>query len=136
MTKFMTDHRRMPSKKNVVCSLHVSLEPTIERSLIIEMEEKPDCPSASMVLWHGYRDYRGFSRQSPWMYWLKKLVILTSWGTGQHLLTCHLTTFRQLIGRFQNRINIIFLRKSVSNFPYRNKFNSKICTSLLSLPES
>ena len=50
MTKFMRDHRRMPSKKNVVCSLHVSLEPTIERSLIIEMEEKPDCPSASMIL--------------------------------------------------------------------------------------
>ena len=51
----MTGHRQIPSKKNPVCSPHVSIEPTIERNLIIEVEEKPYCSSVSIFWWHGYR---------------------------------------------------------------------------------
>ena len=49
--------------ENLVCSSHISIESTIEQSLIIELEEKPYCSSISMVWWHGYRDYIGFSKQ-------------------------------------------------------------------------
>ena len=48
-----------------------------------------------IVWWHGYREYRGFSKQSPWRYWLKKLFILTSWGTSKKLMLiegCWLTS--------------------------------------------
>ena len=44
--------------------------------------------------WHGCRDYRDFSKQSPWRYWAKKLFSLTSWGTGKKLIVkegCWLT---------------------------------------------
>ena len=73
-------------KWNLVCSPHVCIEPTMEWSLIIKVEGKPYCSSTSMVWWHGYRDYRGFSKHSPWMYWPKKLFILTSWCTGKNLV--------------------------------------------------
>ena len=69
-------------KYNLVCSPHVSIEPTIKQSLIIEVEEKSYCSSDSMIWWHGYRDYRGFSKQWSWRYWPKKLFILKNWGTG------------------------------------------------------
>ena len=61
-------------KWNLVCSPHVSIEPTIEQSLIIGVEEKPYCSSVSIVWRHEYRNCRGFSKQSPWRYWPKKVV--------------------------------------------------------------
>ena len=45
----MTDQRRIPSKIKPRCSLHVSIEPALERGLIIEAEEKPYCFSVSVV---------------------------------------------------------------------------------------
>ena len=36
----MTGHRRIPSKI-IISSSHYSVDPTIEQSLIIEVEEKP-----------------------------------------------------------------------------------------------
>ena len=83
-SKFVTDHRR--------------IEPTIEQSLIIKMEEKPCCSSVSMVWWHGYRDYRVSSKQSPWRYWPKKVVhfdkklmlIEGCWSTSSNLLPNYL----------------------------------------------
>ena len=36
-------HHLHLQKSNLVCSPHVSIEPTIERSLIIELQEKPYC---------------------------------------------------------------------------------------------
>ena len=110
VTKFMTGNRRIPSK--IVCPSHV----WIERSFIIEAEEKTYCSSFSVVWWYGYRGYRDFSKQPTWRYWSKKSLILTSWGTGKKVmlidriyLTCYQTTHKKLIGRFQNRISIIFL---------------------------
>ena len=47
---------------------HVSIEPTMESSLIIELEEKLRCTSVSLAWWHGYGDYRGFWKQPPWRY--------------------------------------------------------------------
>ena len=70
-------------KQNVICSSCVLIEPTIEQGLIIEVEEKPYCPLAFVVWWHGYKDYGGFSKHSPWKYWPKKLFTLTSWGHWQ-----------------------------------------------------
>ena len=72
--------------QNLVCSPHAWIEPTIERRMIIGVKEKTYCSSVSMVWWHGYRDYRGFSKLSPWKYWPKKLFILTRWGTGKKLI--------------------------------------------------
>ena len=43
-------------KYNFVCSPHGLIKPTLERSLIIEVEEKPYCPFVSMVWGHGYKD--------------------------------------------------------------------------------
>ena len=54
-------------QNTLVCSPHVSIEPTIERSLIIELEEKPYCSSVSMVWWNGYRDYRALRKKSPYL---------------------------------------------------------------------
>ena len=70
-------HHHHLSKINLVCSPHLSIEPKIERSLIIKMEKEPYCFSVFVVWWNGYRDYRGFSTQSPLRYWPKKLFILT-----------------------------------------------------------
>ena len=69
--KWSEGHHRIPWK----LKLHVSLEPTMERSLIIEMEEKPNCTSVSMIWWHGYRDYRSFWKKPLWRYWWKELFI-------------------------------------------------------------
>ena len=68
-------HHHHLQKSNPVCSPHVSIEPSIEQSLIIELEEKLYCFSASVVWWDGYRGYRG---GSPWRHWLKKLLNLTN----------------------------------------------------------
>ena len=73
-------------KLYLACSPHVSIDPTIERSLINKVEETPYCSSVSMVWWHGYRDGRGFSKRSPWRHWPKKLFILASWSTGKKLI--------------------------------------------------
>ena len=95
-------------KWNLVCSPHVLIEPKIEQSLIIEVEEKPYCSSVSIVWWHRHRGYKRFSKQSTWRYWPKKLLILTKWGTCKKLmliegcwptsLTWYLTTLKLLIG--------------------------------------
>ena len=45
----MTGHRRITSKQSLVCSPHVSIEPTIERVLITEVEEKPYCASVCVI---------------------------------------------------------------------------------------
>ena len=73
-------------KYNLLCSPHALIEPTIERSLIVEVEEKPYCSLVSMIWWHGHKDYGGFLKQSPWRYWLKKLFILISLGIGKKLM--------------------------------------------------
>ena len=49
--------------QNLVCSSQVSIESMVEWSLIIEVDERPYCSSVSMVWWHGYRHYTGFSKQ-------------------------------------------------------------------------
>ena len=69
-------HHHHLSKINLVCSPHLSIEPKIERSLIIKMEKEPYCFS---VFWSDEMDIetRGFSTQSPLRYWPKKLFILT-----------------------------------------------------------
>ena len=85
VTKFMTGQRWIPSKIKPR-SPNVSIEPTIEWKLIIEAKEKPYRPSVSMVWWHGYRDYRGFSKQSDWRCCPKMLFILTKWGTGKKMM--------------------------------------------------
>ena len=75
-------------------------------------ERKNYYSSVSIVWWHGYRDSKGFSKQSPWRYWPKKLFILTSWGTGKTLMlieSCwskssnllpNYPSYWELIGRF------------------------------------
>ena len=55
--------------------------------------------SIFMVWWHGYKNYRIFSKQSPWKYWPKKLFILTSWDTDKKLILiegCWSTSSNQL----------------------------------------
>ena len=77
---------------------HRQIEATIEQSLIIKMEEKSYCSSVSMVWLHGYRDYRGSSKQSSWRYWPKKVVhfdkklmlIEGCWSTPSNLLPNYL----------------------------------------------
>ena len=59
----MTGHCRIPSKWNLVCSSHVSVETKTEQSLIIGVEERPYCSSVSVVWWYGYKDYIGFLKQ-------------------------------------------------------------------------
>ena len=62
VTEFMADHSRIRSKIKLrlftfVCLPLHSIEPTIEWSLIIEVEEKPYCSSVSMVWWDEYHEF-------------------------------------------------------------------------------
>ena len=87
-------------KQNLNCSTHVLIDPTTERNLIIEVEEKPYCYFFFIVWRYGYWDHGGFSKQSPWRHWPKNIFILTSWGTGKKLLLiegCWSTSFTLLI---------------------------------------
>ena len=68
----------------LVLSYDVSIKLTIEGSSIIVVKEKPHFTSISMVWWHVSRDYRGFWKKPP--YWPEKLIILTSWDTGEKLI--------------------------------------------------
>ena len=49
-------------KQNLMYSPNFSIEPTMERGLIIELEKKPYCTYVSIVWWQGYRDYRAFPK--------------------------------------------------------------------------
>ena len=124
----------------VVFWCHVSINPTIERSLIIEVKEKSYCTSDSMVWLYGYRDYWIIWKQPSWRCWPKKLFILTSWGlnrslvwtegcwsTSSNLLANYLYTTYREISKY--RIIITFLNQSVRN--YLQKINSKTCIALL-----
>ena len=46
----MAGHHRVPSNIKPRFSHHVLIEPTIERSFIIEVEEEPYCSSISMTI--------------------------------------------------------------------------------------
>ena len=88
VAKVIAGHHRIPLKvkPHLFTSCFNRTNNRVWWSLIIEVEEKPDCSSVSMVWWHEYRNYRVFLKQSPWMYWPKKLFILTSWGTDKKLM--------------------------------------------------
>ena len=45
----MTGHRQIPSKIKQKCSPHLSIDPTIERSLVTEKKEKPYYSSVAVV---------------------------------------------------------------------------------------
>ena len=122
----------------VVFWCHVSINSTIERTLIIEVEEKSYCTSDSMVWLYGYRDYWIIWKQQSWRCWPKKLFILTStdkklvwtegcWSTSSNLLANYLYTTYREISKY--RIIITFLNQSVRN--YLQKINSKTCIALL-----
>ena len=68
-----------------VCSSHVSIESTIERSLIIEVEEKL---YGSSISWSDDMDIETIQvfQNSNLGGTDQKLFILTSWGTGKTLM--------------------------------------------------
>ena len=94
--------------KIVVCSLHVSIEPMMERSFITELEEKLCCTSISLVWWHGYRDYRDFWIQPPWRYWPMKLFSLINWGTGNRRLLIDFYCYLSIYLPIDKKIVLIF----------------------------
>ena len=65
MTKFMTSHRRMPSKIKahlLICCLN-----TTNDGAKLDLLRRKKSSSLSMVWCHGYRDYWGFSKRSLWI---------------------------------------------------------------------
>ena len=106
VTKFMTCHRRIPLK--IKPRLFISyLNKANGREKFDYWDGRKNLLFfVSLVWWHGCRDYRDFSKQSPWSYWPRKLFILTSWGAGKKLNV--------------NRMLLIKLLKPATKLPIDN----------------
>ena len=85
VTKFMTGHRGIPSKIKLRLFIRLFNRANDRAKLDDGGERKTLFFFRLLVWWHGNRDYRGFSKHSPWRYWPKKLFILNSWEIGEKL---------------------------------------------------
>ena len=91
VTKFMTAHRQIPSK----------IKPRLFTLCFNRANDRAKFDywgfEKTLLFFHSISDDmdRGFLKQAPWKYWPKKLLILTSWGTGKKLVLrefCWLTS--------------------------------------------